>query len=199
MITIIDYGLGNLTSVANALNQLSIPCQISAKREDIQSSSALILPGVGAAGEGMKNLKARKLDQVVIEQVANGKPLLGICLGMQLLFTLSDEGGVECLDVLRGKVRKFETDLKVPQIGWNQVKARSDSKLLREVENNSYFYFVHSYYCEPDDKSVVTGTTEYGQVFCSVLEAKNVFGVQFHPEKSGEAGLQLLRNFRSFI
>lgn len=197
MITIIDYGLGNLTSVANALNKLSIPCRISDKSEDIQSSSTLILPGVGAAGEGMKNLKARKLDQVIIEQVATGKPMLGICLGMQLLFTLSDEGKVECLDVLKGKVRKFETDLKVPQIGWNQVKARSDSKLLRGVENDSYFYFVHSYYCDPDDKSVITGTTEYGQAFCSVLEAKNVFGVQFHPEKSGEAGLQLLRNFGS--
>ena len=199
MITIIDYGLGNLTSVANALNQLSIPCRISNKREDIQSSSALILPGVGAAGEGMKNLKERKLDQTIIEQIATGKPLLGICLGMQLLFTLSNEGKVGCLNVLKGKVRKFETDLKVPQIGWNQVKASSDSKLLRGVENDSYFYFVHSYCCDPDDKSVVTGTTEYGQSFCSVLEAKNVFGVQFHPEKSGDAGLQLLRNFRSLI
>lgn len=199
MITVIDYGLGNLTSVANALKKLSIPCRISNKHEDIQASSALILPGVGAAGEGMKNLKERKLDQTIIEQIATGKPLLGICLGMQLLFTLSDESKVGCLNVLKGKVRKFETDLKVPQIGWNQVKASSDSKLLRGVENDSYFYFVHSYFCDPYDKSVVTGRTEYGQEFCSVLEAKNVFGVQFHPEKSGEAGLQILRNFRSLI
>lgn len=199
MITIIDYGLGNLTSVANALNQLSIPYRISDKSEDIQSSSALIFPGVGAAGEGMKNLKGRRLDQVIIDQVANGKPLLGICLGMQLLFSSSDEGNVGCLNIIKGKVKKFETKLKVPQIGWNQVNAGSKSKLLKGIGDENYFYFVHSYYCEPEDKQVITGTTNYDQTFCSVLEANNVFGVQFHPEKSGEAGLQLLQNFKDFI
>jgi len=199
MITIIDYGLGNLTSVANALNRLSIPYRISDKGEDIQSSSALILPGVGAAGEGMKNLNKRKLDQVIIDQVAMGKPLLGICLGMQLLFSSSDEGNVACLNIIQGKVKRFETKLKVPQIGWNQVKADSQSKLLKGISEENYFYFVHSYYCEPENKQVITGTTDYGQTFCSVLEAKNVFGVQFHPEKSGAAGLQMLQNFKDLI
>lgn len=199
MITIIDYGLGNLTSVANALNRLAIPYRISDKGEDIQSSSAMILPGVGAAGEGMKNLKKRKLDQVIIDQVAMGKPLLGICLGMQLLFSSSDEGNVGCLNIIKGKVNRFETKLKVPQVGWNQVKADSQSKLLKGIGDENYFYFVHSYYCEPEDKQVITGTTDYSQTFCSVLEAKNVFGVQFHPEKSGEAGLQVLQNFRDLI
>jgi len=195
MIVIIDYGLGNLTSVANALNKLSIPCQISDNAEVIRQSSGLILPGVGAAGEGMKNLKTRKLDREITDQVAQGKPLLGICLGMQLLFSSSDEGNVDCLNIVKGKVKKFETKLKVPQIGWNQVKVDSKSKLLAEIKDESYFYFVHSYYCDPQDKTITTGTTNYDQDFSSVLETNNVFGVQFHPEKSGEAGLQILQNF----
>lgn len=199
MITIIDYGLGNLTSVANALNKLSIPCNISGDAEIIRSSAAFILPGVGTAGEGIKNLKARKLDKVILDQVSAGKPLLGICLGMQLLLTMSDEGNVSCLNVVKGKVKKFESDLKVPQIGWNQVEVESNSKLLKKIDNQSYFYFVHSYYCEPKNEQVIVGTTEYGLTFCSVLEAQNVFGVQFHPEKSGDTGLQLLQNFGSLI
>lgn len=199
MIVIIDYGLGNLTSVANALNKLSIPCQISDNAEVIRQSSGLILPGVGAAGEGMKNLKARKLDKEIVKQVAQGKPLLGICLGMQLLFSSSEEGNVDCLNVVEGKVKKFETKLKVPQIGWNQVKVDSQSKLLEGIKDESYFYFVHSYFCDPQNKAITTGTTNYDQDFCSVLEINNVLGVQFHPEKSGEAGLKLLQNFGKLI
>lgn len=199
MITIIDYGLGNLTSVANALKKLSIPCRISDMSEDISTASGLILPGVGAAGEGMKNLKARKLDKEIVKQVAQGKPLLGICLGMQLLFSSSEEGNVDCLNVVEGKVKKFETKLKVPQIGWNQVKADSQSELLEGIKDESYFYFVHSYFCDPQNKAITTGTTNYDQDFCSVLEINNVLGVQFHPEKSGEAGLKLLQNFGKLI
>jgi glutamine amidotransferase len=199
MITIIDYGLGNLTSVANALKKLSIPYLISDSSEDIIAASALILPGVGAAGEGMKNLKAKGLDKIITAQVGAGKPLLGICLGMQLLFTESDEGNVHCLNLIKGKVRKFQTKLKVPQIGWNQVKVDYKSGLLAEIKDESYFYFVHSYYFDPQDKTVLTGITNYDQAFCSVLETNNVFGVQFHPEKSGEAGLQLLQNFGKLI
>jgi len=199
MITIIDYGLGNLTSVANALKKLSIPCQISDRSKDISTASALILPGVGAAGEGMKNLKAKGLDKIIIAQASAGKPLLGICLGMQLLFTESDEGNTPCLNLIKGKVKKFQTNLKVPQIGWNQVSTSSKSQLLKDIDNESYFYFVHSYYCDPTDKTITTGTTEYDQIFCTVLETDNIFGVQFHPEKSGEAGLQLLQNFEKLI
>lgn len=195
MIVIIDYGLGNLTSVANALDKLSIPCQISDKVKVIRQSSGLILPGVGAAGEGMKNLRAKELDKEILDQVAKGKPLLGICLGMQLLFSSSDEGNVDCLNIVKGQVKRFETKLKVPQIGWNQVTAEPRSKLLKDIKDESYFYFVHSYYCDSQDQTAVTGTTNYDKNFCSVLEAGNVFGVQFHPEKSGDAGLKLLQNF----
>jgi imidazole glycerol-phosphate synthase subunit HisH len=195
MIVIIDYGLGNLTSVANALRKLAIPFQISNEAEAIQQSSGLILPGVGAAGEGMKYLKNRQLDRVIIDEVKTGKPLLGICLGMQLLFSSSDEGNTACLDIVKGKVKKFETSLKVPQIGWNQVESDPKSKLLKGIKDESFFYFVHSYYCTPQDETVTSGVTKYDQCFCSVLEVGNVFGVQFHPEKSGEAGLRLLDNF----
>ena len=199
MITIIDYGLGNLTSVANALKKLSIACQISDSAELIQQSSGLILPGVGAANEAMKNLKARKLDQLITNQVAVGKPLLGICLGMQLLFTRSDEGNTTCLNVIKGKVEKLKTKLKVPQIGWNQVNTSSKSRLLKEIRNKSYFYFVHSYYCDPKDKQVAISETEYEIKFCSAVERNNVYGVQFHPEKSSEAGLKILKNFRNLL
>lgn len=198
MIVIIDYGLGNLASVANALTKLEIPFKISSQIEDLRAATALILPGVGAAAFGMRNLRERKLDLEIKTQVALGKPLLGICLGMQLLFSSSDEGDVACLNLVKGKVKKFETKLKVPQIGWNQVVA-GNSQLLKDIKNESYFYFVHSYYCDPNDRKVVTGKTNYDQDFCSVLEAKNVYGVQFHPEKSGAAGLQLLRNFWELV
>ncbi len=194
MIVIIDYGLGNLASVANALSRLSIPFKISNQTGDIQQATGLILPGVGAAGAGMKNLRQRNLDVVITEQVASGKPLLGICLGMQLFFSFSEEGGVNCLDLINGEVQKLKTNLKVPQVGWNQVNALN-SQLLQGITNNSYFYFVHSYYCNPIDTKNVTGVTNYGQDFCSVIESKNIYGVQFHPEKSGEAGLQVLENF----
>lgn len=198
MIVIIDYGLGNLASVANALTKLEIPFKISGQIEDLRSATALILPGVGAAAFGMKNLRERKLDAEIKSQVALGKPLLGICLGMQLLFSSSDEGDAVCLNLVKGKVKKFETKLKVPQMGWNQVVA-SDSQLLKGIKNEWYFYFVHSYYCDPSDRKVVAGKTNYDQDFCSVLEAKNIYGVQFHPEKSGAAGLLVLRNFWELV
>lgn len=198
MIVIIDYGLGNLASVANALTKLEIPFKISSQIDDLRAATALILPGVGAAAFGMKNLRERKLDAEIKEQVVLGKPLLGICLGMQLLFSSSDEGNVACLDLVKGRVKKFETNLKVPQMGWNRVMG-GDSRLLKDIKNESYFYFVHSYYCDPSDRKVVAGKTNYDQDFCSVLEAKNVYGVQFHPEKSGAAGLKLLRNFWELV
>ena len=160
MITVIDYDLGNLASVANALRKLEIPYDISGDIEVLKNSNALILPGVGAAGQGMKNLKAKGIDKVVIEQINKGIPILGICLGMQLLFSSSEEGDVECLGLVKGKVKKFSTTLKVPQIGWNQIEKIEDSILLRDVKNNSYFYFVNSYYCEPDDGDTSNGKTE---------------------------------------
>ncbi len=195
MITIIDYGLGNLASVGNALEKLEIPYEVSGNVDVIKNAKALILPGVGAAGQGMDNLKEPGLDQVIIEQARRGTPILGICLGMQLLFSLSEEGSVACLGLIEGSVKKFSTSLKVPQIGWNQIETKDDSILLRKIKNNTYFYFINSYYCDPQEKETIKGITDYETKFCSVLERDNLYGVQFHPEKSGDSGLQLLKNF----
>ena len=204
MIVIIDYGLGNLTSVQNALTKLAIPCQISDQAEVINQATGLILPGVGSAAAGMANLQAKKLDQLICQQALAGKPLLGICLGMQLLFTNSAEANLpqtftDCLNLIPGQVKKFETNLKVPQIGWNQVTAKSNSKLLTGIKAESYFYFVHSYYCQLTDSNISFGKTNYDQNFCSLIETKNIYGVQFHPEKSSQVGLQLLQNFGRLV
>jgi glutamine amidotransferase len=198
MITIIDFGLGNLGSVKNALDTLGVESVVSSKIQDIRKASGLILPGVGAAGEGMKNIKKRKLDISIAKEVQNGKPLLGICLGMQLLLTKSEEGSVRCLNFVKGSVNKFKTELKIPQIGWNRVCFKKNSALFKSIPQNSYFYFVHSYYCAPQDEQTIV-TTNYGEVFCSALQKNNIYGVQFHPEKSGRYGLQLLTNFINIV
>lgn len=195
MITIIDYGSGNLASVANALSKVEIPFEISSDVNVLKNAKVLILPGVGAAGQSMENLKERGLDKEIIEQAKKGTPILGICLGMQLIFSSSEEGNVNCLGLAKGEVKKFNTSLKVPQIGWNQVESKNDSKLLKGIKNNSYFYFVNSYYCDSKEPNLVKGITNYEVKFCSVIERSNLYGVQFHPEKSGDIGLQLLKNF----
>lgn len=203
MIAIIDYGVGNLASITNALNKLEVQSIITANPDDIRNAAALILPGVGAAGEGMKNIRERKLDKVLIETVNNGKPFLGICLGMQLLFEKSEEGNVECLGVLKGEVKKFRKESKVPQIGWNTVGIQSSKfrikNLFRDIPDKSYFYFVNSYFCVPEDKSIIAAETVYGEKFASVVIKRNILAAQFHPEKSGKVGFILLKNFiRSF-
>ena len=198
MIIIIDYGLGNLGSVKNALNKLGVDSIISNSIKVITAGSGLILPGVGSASEGMKNLRKSGLDKLIIKQVKNKKPILGICLGMQLLFSSSEEGNTRCLNVIEGKVKKFNNKLKVPQIGWNQVKQKP-SKLFLSIKDKSYFYFVHSYYCQASEEKIIRGSTDYGINFTSVIEDKNIFGVQFHPEKSGENGLKLLKNFVDIV
>mgnify|MGYP003394575393 CR=1 FL=1 len=194
MIVVIDYGLGNLASVTNALNKLGIRSQISSNPSVIKKAKALILPGVGAAGQGMKNLKKLRLDKVIIGEIKKGKPFLGICLGMQLLFEKSEEGNVKCLNILKGTVKKFKKMKKIPQIGWNQVDVIKKTEFLNGVDNN-YFYFVNSFYCLPKDKKVIAGVTNYGERFASVVQKDNVIGVQFHPEKSGKVGFRLLKNF----
>ncbi|MBI3379473.1 imidazole glycerol phosphate synthase subunit HisH [Candidatus Gottesmanbacteria bacterium] len=199
MIAIIDYGIGNLASITNALNKLNIKSIITDDVDEMKKASGLILPGVGAAGEGMKNIKERKLDKVLIETVKRGKPFLGICLGMQLLFEKSEEGQVECLGVLKGMVKKFRKERKVPQIGWNQIKYQKQKmntlQLFSGIPNDSYFYFVNSYYCIPEDSSIIAAKTIYGEDFASVVVQKNIVATQFHPEKSGKAGFNLLGNF----
>jgi len=199
MIVIIDYGLGNLGSVKNALDKLCVTSAISNSVQDLRKADGLILPGVGAAGEGMKNLKSYRLDKAIKEEITQGKPILGICLGMQLFMSKSEEGNVSCLDIVEGKAQKFTISFKVPQIGWNTVKAKKDAYLFRGIPRNSYFYFVHSYYCSLTDENIIVGKTEYEAQFCSSLQNNNIFGVQFHPEKSGENGLKLLKNFIDFI
>jgi len=201
MIIIIDYGLGNLGSVKNALNKLGVDSIISNLIKVITAGSGLILPGVGSASEGMKNLRKSGLDKLIIKQVKNKKPILGICLGMQLLFSSSEEGNTRCLNVIEGKVKKFNNKLKVPQIGWNQVQIQNSKvkNIFNQISNDSYFYFVHSYYCIPTDENINIGMTNYGINFCSAIEDKNVFGVQFHPEKSGKDGLKLLKNFIDIV
>lgn len=197
---IIDYGLGNLASVQNALTKLGVKAWVSDDAEVITKAKALILPGVGAAGQGMLNLRERKLDKVIIDQIEKGKPFLGICLGMQLLFERSEEGKVPCLGIYKGVVKKFKIERKIPQIGWNSIKYSNQknqkvSKLFKNISDNSYFYFVNSYYCLPSDRSIIAGRSEYGEQFASVVAKDNVVGVQFHPEKSGKVGFILLKNF----
>lgn len=199
MIVIIDYGLGNLASITNALNKLGIQSRISGNPSVIKKAKALILPGVGAAGEGMKNLKVKGLDKIILQEIKKGKPLLGICLGMQLLFEKSEEGKIECLGVFKGMVKKFKKERKIPQIGWNNVLFTKKQKLFQNIPDKSFFYFVNSFYCQPQDKSIITGTTEYGERFASIVIKDNVVGMQFHPEKSADSGLQLLKNFEEEI
>lgn len=195
-ITIIDYGIGNLASVANALTTLNADWMISSKKSDMKKADGLILPGVGAAGTGMKNLKKYDLKDVLIEQIKSGKPIMGICLGMQLLFEKSEEGDIPCLGILKGTVKKFKKEKKIPQIGWNNVRIMNKELIIMEnIPDNSYFYFVNSYYCTPSDKSIILGKTEYGESFASVVVRDNILGVQFHPEKSGKVGFKLLDNF----
>ena len=199
MVTIIDYGMGNIGSVKNALIALGHEPVISAKKEDIQKATHLILPGVGAFGDGIKNLReARLIDVLTEEVIANKKPVLGVCLGMQMMASGGEEGGFhEGLGWIAGVTRKFKIDeniFKVPHVGWNDVRNLGESKLLRGIEN-PIFYFVHSYHLVPESRSVIRGETGYGEIFASVIEFGNIYGVQFHPEKSQKAGLDLLNNF----
>lgn len=195
MIVIIDYGVGNLASVKNALDKLGLNSKISSDPKIIKNAKMLILPGVGAAGQVMKNLKKNNLGEVIRAEIKRGKSTLGICLGMQLLFEKSEEGNVKCLGILKGTVKKFKSMKKIPQIGWNNIKFSKEDQLLKDIPDKSYFYFVNSYYCDPSDKSINVGTTDYGEKFSSIVVRDNIIGVQFHPEKSGPVGFKLLENF----
>jgi len=204
MIIIIDYEMGNLKNVQHALVHLGIEVKISGKLDEIRKASGLILPGVGAFRDAIKVLKEKKLDQVIREKIQQKSPFLGICLGMQLLFTCSEENGLyQGLGLIPGKVVRFPVEYRVPHLGWNQVQECSDGiedkpSLFTGINNNSYFYFLHSYYCIPDEDSDVLTRTYYHQSFVSSVHRGNVFGVQFHPEKSSSQGLKLLKNFGEF-
>lgn len=195
-VAIIDYGVGNLRSVEKAFAATGCEAVVSGDERVLRGADKLVLPGVGAFGACMKALRERGFDGLIREKVEEGTPLLGVCVGMQLLFEESDEfGATPGLGLLRGKVRRFSDELVVPHVGWNRVTARQSHALFSDVAQAAHFYFVHSYYCEPEDKSVVAGETEYGVRYASVVAKANICGVQFHPEKSQDAGLRLLRNF----
>ena len=195
-IGIIDYGVGNLRSVEKAFAATGCSAVVSSDEQVLCQAERLVLPGVGAFGACMKALTERGFDELVRERVAKGTLLLGVCVGMQMLFEESDEfGTTPGLALLAGRVRRFAGDLVVPQVGWNQIRQRVTHPLFEGIDDGAFFYFVHSYFCEPDDPAVVIGETEYGATYASVVARGNVCGVQFHPEKSQAAGLRLLSNF----
>ena len=196
MIAIVDYDMGNLRSVQKGFEKVGASATITRDPKVIADASRLVLPGVGAFGVCMEKLESYELITPIKEFIASGKPFLGICLGLQLLFEESDEfGSKQGLGIFKGKVLRFPaSDLKVPHMGWNNVELKKKSRLMEGVDDGSYFYFVHSYYVEPIN-SVTLGTTGYGLTFCSAVEMDNVFATQFHPEKSQKAGLKILENF----
>ncbi len=201
MIVIIDYGMGNLKSVKNAFTKVGYKTVITNDLNQIKKANALVLPGVGAFRDAIKFLRIKKVDKELIKAIEEGKPFLGICLGMQLLFSFSGEGGFfDGLDIISGKVKRFPDSVKCPHLGWNKIKFTSNSNhnknpIFRDIPDESYFYFVHSYYCEPNYRATVSSITDYGLEFSSSIWKGNLFGVQFHPEKSSTLGLKILKNF----
>ncbi len=198
MIAIVDYGMGNLRSVQKAFEKTGVQPVITSDPQQLADSSKVILPGVGAFQDAMHELRQRNLIDVIVDSIHAGKPFLGICLGLQLLFDFSDEGGRHPgLGIFPGGVVRFNvpTPLKIPHMGWNQVSFRSQAPILQGIPDESYFYFVHSYYAAPSDRSVVAGESTYDQPFTAMVWRENVFATQFHPEKSQSDGLTLLRNF----
>jgi len=197
-IAVVDYGMGNLMSVSKALASVYPDVRVTANKAVINSADAVVLPGVGAFEDAVKNLNKRGISRTIKSNIASGKPFLGICLGLQLLFTKSVENGNwEGFDVIKGTVKKFSNkiDLKVPQIGWNKIFIKEKSPLLKGVKDGSFVYFVHSYYGVPENKDLVCTETVYGVKFASSVCFDNVFASQFHPEKSQRVGLKILSNF----
>ncbi len=203
MIAILDYRAGNLTSVERALRHLGFDCAVTDSHEIIRAASHIVFPGVGAAGKSMENLRTLGLDAVLREQLQAGIPVLGICVGLQVLFEYSEENDTPCLGILPGTVRLFPHDLrsasgeplKIPHMGWNEVRFRGDHPVFRGIAPGSEFYFVHSYYPVPAVADHVVGDVEYGITFSAAVAHGNLVAMQFHPEKSGPPGLRILRNF----
>jgi imidazole glycerol-phosphate synthase subunit HisH len=195
-VAIIDYGVGNLRSVEKAFAATGCDAIVSGDEKILREAQRLVLPGVGAFGACMRALKERGFDSVVREKASEGTPLLGVCVGMQMLFEESDEfGSTPGLGLLKGTVRRFGNELVVPQVGWNRIHQKRAHVLFEGIEDRPFCYFVHSFYCQPRDEEVVVGETEYGRRYASVVARENVCGVQFHPEKSQDVGLRMLRNF----
>ncbi len=201
MIAIVDYGMGNLRSVEKGFEKLGINARVVTSSSAVDDAKGIVLPGVGAFKDCVKNLTDTKLANSIMRSISKGKPFLGICLGLQVLFTESDEFG-KCrgFDVFRGKVVRFpKNELKVPHMGWNTVNIVKKPPIFEHIEDRTYFYFVHSFYVVPESQELVACTTDYGITFTSMIWKDNVFAVQFHPEKSQEAGLKLLKGFGEFV
>lgn len=201
MITIIDYGMGNLRSVQKAFELFCPKVEVTSSAKDIAAADKVVLPGVGAFGKAMEELQKKGLVGAIRDSIKIGKPFLGICLGIQLLFSESEEaGGIKGLGILKGKVKRFKntTGLKIPHMGWNKIKSEIRNpkpEILKNVPDGSYMYFVHSYYVEPEDKGVVLCETGYGDNFTSAIQKDNICAFQFHPEKSQKVGLNIIKNF----
>ncbi|KEO81345.1 imidazole glycerol phosphate synthase subunit HisH [Tumebacillus flagellatus] len=200
MIAIIDYGMGNLRSVEKALQSLGADVVVTGDPAAVRQADGVILPGVGAFGDAMENLRAQGLVAAIQDVAAAGTPFLGICLGMQLLFTSSEEHGFhEGLNLIAGHVRRFQGDFKIPHIGWNDLTLHQESPLLQGVEAGDYVYWVHSLVVEPKDRGVLLATTDYYGEVPGIVGQGNVFGIQFHPEKSSRVGLTMLGNFVELV
>ena len=195
-VVIVDYGAGNLHSVSRAVINAGTRPLVTSSPVYVGDAEALIVPGVGAAADTMKNLRESGFVEPIREYIASGRPFLGVCMGQQALFDVSEEGGEhECLGILPGRVVRFPNGLKVPHIGWNQVRIVRQHSIFEGIADGSYFYFLNSYYPRPADREIVIGETEYGVTFASVVARDNVVATQFHPEKSGETGLRMYANF----
>jgi glutamine amidotransferase len=195
-IVIVDYEAGNLRSVARAVAHAGYDADVSQDPHDVAGAEALIVPGVGAAADTMRNLNKHGMVEPIRDYIASGRPFLGVCMGQQALLSVSEEGGEHpCLGVSPGRVKRLPGGQKVPHMGWNNVRQRAPHYIFDGIEDGAYFYFVHSYYPEPEDDACIVGETEYGIAFPSVLAQGNVVATQFHPEKSGAAGLRMYANF----
>ncbi|RMA97248.1 imidazole glycerol phosphate synthase subunit HisH [Hydrogenothermus marinus] len=202
MIVVVDYGMGNLRSVAKAFEKVGFNIKVSSNPKDIKDAKAIVVPGVGAFGDAVHNLKRFNLFDEIINHIQEGKPYFGICLGLQLLFEYGYEFGEhEGFGVLKGKVVRFENKegYKIPHMGWNQVWIKQKEGLFSDIKEGEYFYFVHSYYAKPENKEDIASTTDYITDFCSAIQKDNIWAVQFHPEKSQKAGLKLISNFKNFV
>ena len=198
-VTIIDYDSGNIRSVEKAVQKLGRDTLVTDSPDDILEAKSVIFPGQGASESAMFNLNRKHLVDPLIEVIKRGVPFFGVCLGLQLLLETSQEGPTPCLGVAKGKVILLPPDVKRPHMGWNKVDIKKDHPVFQGVDSGSYFYFVHSYYAEPDDDSLIYGVTDYGVNFSSVIAVDNLVATQFHPEKSGTLGLKLYENFLKYM
>lgn len=203
MIAIIDYGAGNIQSVYKALKFIGADCKVTSDKDEILNADGAILPGVGSFGDAMDTMTKRGIKDTIIEYTKSGKPFLGICLGLQLLFPESEETpGVKGLDIFKGTITKIPNQnrtLKIPHMGWNNISIKQNNGIFKDIEGEPYVYFVHSFYLKAQDKDIVAATTQYGVEIDAAVQKGNIIATQFHPEKSGEVGLKMLKNFVEMV